>query len=329
MHKGKHILVTGANGYLGAQFCEYLAGKGYLVTALCFPTAPTDQVWCRAMQEVLVGSIADEETIAQLAEKNYDTIIHLVSLDHRQSQEASMDEVLRVNVKPCWNLLHTFVSKGLKTFLFFSTVQVYGNLDSIPITENTPTNPSNVYALTHRLAEQVCDYFNQTTDVNCITVRLSNSYGHPVFPENNCWWLAVNDLCKSAFYSKKIQLLSNGSPQRDFIHGSDVCRAVETLLERAPKKTSGNIYHISSSKTYTLLELAGLVQETYRMLYGERLPVNSPDEIDLINFDRFAKEARYCIENNALRSLGFEPVCDLQEGIKKLFQYFETHPSHA
>lgn len=329
MSEAQKILITGANGYLGAQISQYLAKKGHQVTALCFPEAPNDPFWCRSMHEVLVGSVADSSTIELLQKRSFDAIIHLVSLDHHQSQSLALEQVLHINVQPSWALLNAFAGKDLKTFLFFSTIHVYGSLLPESIDESHPLNPSNVYALTHVLSEQICDYYNRTTNVNCLTVRLSNSYGQPVFPENNCWWLAVNDLCRTAYFEKNIKLLSDGSPQRDFIHGSDVCQAVELLLTKATKDLLHPVFHVSSSKTYTLLELAGLVKEVYKELYGMDIPVHTPNGMSVEDFNIYAENPRYQIENSALKSFGFEPVCDMKEGIRQLFQYFEKHDINA
>lgn len=323
------ILITGANGYLGAQFSKYLAKEGHRITALCYPEAPKDEVWCGLMEEVMVGSVAESTTIDLLKEKSFDVIIHLVSMDHHQSQKVSPEEAIRVNVQPSWTLLDIFSKKDLKTFIFFSTIHVYGALPAEVIHENRPLNPGNVYSLTHSMSEQVCDYYNRTTDVNCLTVRLSNSYGHPVFTENNCWWLAVNDLCRTAFFDKSIKLLSDGSPQRDFIHGSDVCRAMELILQKAPKTKDRSTYHISSAHTYTILELAGLVKEVYLELYGVSVPVSTPTEDSVSDFSRFSGNPRYLIDHTALKGFGFETKCDMKEGIRQMFQYFEKSVQHA
>jgi len=329
MNGTQKILITGANGYLGAQLSQHLASHGAKITALCFPEVPNDPIWCHAMEEVLTGSIAEASTIEMLEKRSFDAIIHLVSLDHHQSQSFALEDVLKINVQPCWKLLNAFSGKGLKSFLFFSTIHVYGTLPFHVIDEFNPLNPGTVYALTHAMSEQVCDFFNRTTNVHCLTVRLSNSYGHPVFPENNCWWLAVNDLCRTAYFEKNIKLLSDGSPQRDFIHGSDIGQAVELLLEHSPKDKIRPAYHISSSKTYTLLELAGVVKEVYKELYGMDIPVHTSNGMSVEDFNIFSENPRYQIDNSALKELGFEPKCDMREGIRQLFQYFEKHAPNA
>jgi len=325
----QNILITGANGYLGAQVSQHLALKGHRVTALCYPEAPNDIDWCELMEEILVGSVAERKTIDLLKKRSFDTIIHLVSMDHNQSQTATPEMVNSVNVQPCWMLLDAFKDSGLKKFIYFSTIHVYGKLPDTTISEEHPLNPGNVYALTHAMCEQICTFYNQTSNINCLTVRLSNSYGHPVFPENNCWWLAVNDLCRTAYTEKAIRLLSDGSPQRDFVHGSDVCEALELLCEKAPKTLDANTYHISSSQTFTLLELAGFVKDIYEEMYGTEIVVNSPNESLITDFSRFSKNDRYQIDNSRLKKLGFVQKCDVKEGIRRMFIYLEKNPQNA
>lgn len=322
MNKGHRVLVTGANGYLGAQICSHLAKNGFSVLAWCFPTIPNDADWCNQMEDVFVGDLTDNATLEKLLDKDIETIIHLVSMDHHQSQVATPKQALDVNVQPCWNLLNAFSKKGLKRFLYFSTIHVYGQIPSEIIDESRSTDAPNVYALTHAMCESLCAYFNKTTSVQCMVARLSNSYGKPVFSDNNCWWLAVNDLCKNAYQQRCIRLQSDGSPMRDFINGLDVCRAVACLLTQA-KPVSEPIYHISSAETKTLLELAGLVQKVYQSRYGQQIPVQLPNGEVVAHFDIYADKPRYTIDNQKLKALGFEPTLGLEQGINDLFDYLE------
>lgn len=320
----KNILITGANGYLGAQISAHLADAGHAVTAVCYPAIPDDAVWCAKMKQVLCGSVASDAFRAELADQSYDALIHLVSLDHHASQNASTTQALDVNVHPTWDLLDRFAKKGLKTFVFFSTIHVYGGQAEGLIQESQAVRPGNVYALTHALSETICSYYNDTTDVRCIQLRLSNSYGPPVFTENNCWWLAVNDLCRTAYQSRQIRLLSDGSPRRDFIHGSDVCRAVACLLDASDAIDLRQPFHIASGKSVRLLDLAYLIREVMNERYHEEIPiVCAPTSAGTTAM----KQVEWDVSR--MQALGFTVETDLKTGIHRMFDYFETHPIHA
>lgn len=317
------ILITGGCGYLGARISKYLAQKGNKVTVLDLAVPSENKEWTLLMDEVILGDIRDEDLLSKLVDKKFDAVIHLISLDHRKSED-NPNFVNSINVMPTWNLLDKFSKYGLKKFIYFSTFQVYGKVPSKEIAEYFLPSPQNNYGLTHLLSENICNYYNRKTNINCINVRLSNSYGSPVFHENNCWWLVINDLCKGAFHEGKIILLSDGSPQRDFIHGSDVCKAVEILINAEEKNLKNNKYHISSGKTLTILELAHMVKSVYKERYRKDIQVILPDKSISINSEKFSETERYLVNNSKLKSLGFKPETELESGINEIFEYLEN-----
>lgn len=315
---GKKILITGATGYLGARMCLHLASCGYKVTALCYPELP-EKEWSSRLYDTVVGDVRDTGLLEKLSEKKYDVLIHLVSLDHHQSTGDPVF-VSSVNITPVWDLLNTFSKSGLNQFIYFSTVHVLGQLPPQIIDETYSLSPLSPYALTHSIGEQICNYYNRISDTKCTVVRLSNSYGAPLFPNNNCWWLVINDLCRMAYKQRKIILHSDGTPMRDFIHGNDVVEAIHRIIE-APENMKSEIFNICSGETLTILELAQLIQEIYNSRYMEKIEIeykrgknNDSKVLD-----------RYRLDNSKLCSLGFKFRWDLNKGINDLFDYLEKH----
>lgn len=316
------IVITGGNGYIGARLSQFLANNGEQVIPVCFPSIPEDEVWKSKMFAILNGDLRLEETIAEIAELKPDIIIHLVSLDHFDS-EKEPGFVNNINVLPTWRLLDACTKNGLKKFIYFSTIQVYGKLTNDLIYETQPVNTANTYGLTHLLCEQICEHFNRKSTTNVISIRLSNSYGDPIFKDNNCWWLAINELCKNAFINKEIRLLSDGTPQRDFIHGNDVCEAVRILIN-TDKKLTDNTYHISSGNTLTLMELAQIIKSEYQIRYNQILPITTPQGF-VNEAERTVLDKKYTISNNKLKKLGFSPVYSVNRGVNELFSYLENN----
>ena len=319
------IIITGANGYIGARLCQYLTTQAHDIIAVCYPSIPDVDYWGKIFYKVFKGDIREQKTVKQIANLKADAIIHLISLDHYDS-EKDLQFVSQINVLPTWNLLKECTKTGLKKFIYFSTIHVYGNIENATIIdENHLINTRNTYSLTHYLCENICDHYHRNSNTSVITVRLSNSYGAPIFPENNCWWLVINDLCKSAYLNKYIKLLSDGSPQRDFIHGDDLCQAVELLIKLDKKNIQKAIYHICSGTTLTILELAGKIQTIYKNRYRVTIPVSTSTMDEVEDFNIFRKTQRYMIDNSRLRKIGFDPVWSLDKGINELFDYMEKH----
>ncbi len=320
----KNVLITGACGYLGARLSKHLAENGFSITAFCSFDPSGYRQWTSLMDEVIVGDIRDEITINNLAKKQFDVVIHLISLDHHKS-EANPNFVSSINVMPTCNLLDKLTKNGLKKFIYFSTIHVYGNLPKAIITEDQKPELKNAYGLTHLLSENICNYYNEKTETKCINIRLSNSYGSPVFKENYCWWLAINDLCKAAFTKNKIKLLSDGSPQRDFIHSSDVCMAIEVLLNTDKKNIKDNTFHISSGETNSILQLAYLVKKVHQSRYHEKLDIILPESTTSFKSGKFSKKEKFVIDNKKIRTLGFVPKTKLKKGVNELFDYLEKN----
>jgi UDP-glucose 4-epimerase len=310
----KRILVTGGGGYIGARLCLHLANEGYSVTSVCHSKVPSDNSWTSKMEKVITGDIRDEKLISELANSNYDILIHLVSLDHRQSN-SSPEFVSSVNITPVWSLLDIFSKQNLNKFIYFSTAQVYGNLSNQQVLETHPLRPQNPYGLTHQIGEVLCDYYNRNSVIDCSVIRLSNSYGAPLFEENNCWWLVINDLCKMAYDKKEIVLQSDGSPLRDFIHGWDVCRGIQTILEA---KESHLTYNLSSGITLSIMEIAQKIKTVFENRYGTKLSIKAAEGKSNITKSVFE------IDNSLIRSIGFYPKWSLEDGINDLFNYLES-----
>ena len=318
----KKVLITGACGYLGARLSKHLAEKGYNVTAFDSYEPSNYIEWISLMDEIIIGDIRDESAISRLAHKDFDIVIHLISLDHYKS-ENDPNFVASINVMPTWNLLDCLTKSGLKKFIYFSTIHVYGNLPNKIISEDYTYGPLNAYGLTHLLSEDISNYFNEKTETNCINVRLSNSYGSPVFIENNCWWLVINDLCKIAYKENKIKLLSDGLPQRDFIHSSDICRAIGILINPATD-INENTFNIASGQTLTILELAHIVKKVYVKRYKKNINIHLPNNSVSDNPHKHKSLNRYVINNKRIQNLGFHPEMSMEAGLNEIFQYLES-----
>lgn len=318
-----NILIVGASGYLGARISYQLAKKGKNITALCFPHLPIDKEWCSLMKKVIVGDIRSNSVIDEITSEFYDSVIYLVSLNHHDSKK-NPSFVNSINVIPVWELLNSFNNKNtVKKFIYFSTVQIYGKLDFKIINEDTTPQPQNQYALTHLMAENINNYYNQISSINCVNVRLSNSYGSPVFKDCDCWWLVINELCKEVYYNKKIVLKSDGTPLRDFIHHEDILKSLEYLLDDNLQKSDSNTYNISSENVLSILEIAQLIKTAYEKRYSKSIDIeigkNSTSKKNKI------KKKKYKISNKKIRNLGFKPNLSVQDGINEIFNYFDKN----
>lgn len=309
--KKESVLIIGAGGYIGAHLAWNLSCKGYQVTAFCHRQREGYPEWHAAMQQIIYGDITDPLQQQALVSSSYDYVLYLISLNHSESEQETQ-KVCHTNVLPLWTL-SKLLKNRVKKFIYFSTQQVYGKTVLPLIEESTPAAPVNTYGLTHLLCEDIIRYSDSPEGTRFINVRLSNGYGLPVFKDTNCWWLVINDLCRSAVEEHRIRLLSNGSPQRDFIHTDDITEAINILLQTASPDT---LYNLSSGITCTIGEIARTVQNLYRQLTNAELPLLLPEGKQLIT----TAATPWQISNQKLRKLGFIPQKDIRTGIRQMLQ---------
>ena len=311
----KKILLIGGSGYIGLRISKHLSENGFKVFILC-RSIPKTTSWESFISGFIIGDITKNEVLDKLIDKEFDIAIHLVSLNN-QNSEGDPDYVSSVNVMPTWKILKLLTKKGLKKFIYFSTIHVYGSLPNTIINEDFVTAPQNAYGLTHLLSENICNYFNETTKTDCINIRLSNSYGSPVFRDTDCWWLVLNDFCKTAYQKGKIIIKSDGTPLRDFIHWHDMVNALELIM----KNSKHNIYHLASGETVSILELASIVKDVYHKRYDKQINIFLPD---WVNRPRLKNKEKYTLSIKRLNDIGFKKTKGIDFGINEIFDYMEN-----
>ncbi len=314
----KKILVTGANGYVGAHICLILQEKGFEVIAFCRSLPQNvDNVFKNI--PIIQGDLTDKNVLEKLENLDIEALVHTVSLDHHFSEKLPLEQVSETNVLATWRLAEWALEKNISKFIYLSTVQVLGKLPLEKIPENFEAMPQNRYGLTHLLCENILNGLNQKNKTNFVSLRLSNGYGSPIFTENNCWDLVINDLCRMAFKENRIVLQSDGSPLRDFIHVQDIAHTVRHLIEI--EKTDFSVYQISSEETLSILELAFEVKYIFEKRYKKNISVFHSTNIlvENINF----VPSKYTILSKSLKNTGFGLKIGLEEGIRQIFEYLE------
>jgi UDP-glucose 4-epimerase len=320
------VLVAGASGYLGGRITEYLVRSGHEVYVLLRKVPLNSEGWQKGIAKFIVGDICQKKIIGDVVQGRLDAVVYTVSLNQKKSEE-NLNAAVDTNVTSLWRLLSALKGNScVKRFVYFSTQQVYGKFSVDSVTENQHPTPINNYGLTHLMCEEICRMFNrQNPSLRRISLRLSNGFGAPSFSECDCWWLVINDFCRMALADGLIHLRSDGSPQRDFIHISDICRAVELILSLDNEQLGHNIYNLGSGITHTILELAMIVAECVQEKFRKNIKVIVQDkEVTFQGQESLIELPRMKYNINRLQSLGFSPRMSLREGIFEVLEYLKN-----
>ena len=259
------VLITGGLGNLGSYITKEFSEAGYEVYVL---TRKIKQKLNNISYQVIEADITDITALEKKLDIDFDYCIHLASFNEFFLDNYPI-KALDINVLGTRNLLEVLSKKNLKKFIYFSTFHVYGASSGI-IDESAILNPRNDYASTHLFAEYYVKQFGFNNNLNYSILRLSNSYGVPLFGDTDKWYLVLNDLVKSAYENGEIIIKSNGKAKRDFIWMKDVARISKEVLSLKENE----IYNLSSSKSFQILEIANMIKVEYEKRYNKTIEIS-------------------------------------------------------
>lgn len=170
------VLITGGTGFIGSRLALRCVEEGESVRVLAMKNTPAEvensETLERVGVEVVEGSVTDPGTLARAVE-GVEVVYHLAAAQH----EANVQDAhfRNVNVEGTRNILEAAVAMGVKRFVHGSTIGVYGDERSGPVTDDTPLEPDNIYGVTKLEGERVVQEFARQVPV--AIARISETYG--------------------------------------------------------------------------------------------------------------------------------------------------------
>ena len=307
------IMITGGMGFIGSHLCEQLLIEKYDLVVLTKSFLKKHNI-ANISKKIKIEKIdvTDFKRLGQSIQKNKpNVIIHLAGqTSHSQSFKQPLNDI-DSNAKSTLFILEEIRKSKLKCrFILGSTFIVIGRPQKIPIDEKTPCWPTTVYGANRLASEHYCKIYHEVYGLDTVTFRITNSFGprEQVISTKN----AVNFLIYEAFKGNIITIFKKGKFFRDLIYISDVISGIKTIMK---KGKSGELYWISSGKKIWFYELAKLLEKLTNAKVKFVKTPNYTKKVDVGNF---------VVNNSKLRSLGWKPKMNLDQGIKKTLEYFKS-----
>jgi UDP-glucose 4-epimerase len=257
------ILLTGATGYVGSEVLLELRSAGHEVWCLTrrIPD-PSGDVGARVLMHDL------RDPIPPLA-VDFDLVVHAAGANDIVSRDPAA--ALATTTLSARHAAAFASQQRRPRLLYVSTVQVYGR-DEGPVSEDTPCQPRNDYALTHLFAEEWVEQFGRTHGIAWVCVRPGNIAGVPRAGAMSRWTLAPGCFCDEAVRTGVIVVRSTGRQYRDFLPLADVARQIADVGSAFDDFAGGPV-NVCSGASLTIREVADLAAERYRALYGRACEV--------------------------------------------------------
>ena len=304
------ILVTGNMGYVGPLVLRRLRESYPGITLIGYDMGYFAH--CLTGAQRLPESRADAQyfgDIRQVPEeilRGVDGVVHLCAISNDPMGALFEDVTLAINHRASVDLAQKAKRAGVKRFVFASSCSVYGFAEGGPRREEDALNPLTAYAKSKVHTEQ--DLASMAADTFTTTcLRFATACG---MSDRLRLDLALNDFVAGALVSKRINILSDGTPWRPLIHVKDMARAIDWALQR-DHQDGGTCLTLnvgSDAWNYQVKDLAAAVA---KLIPNVEVSINKDAQPDKrsyrVNFDKFTKLAQ-----------GFLPAVDLHAAVVDL-----------
>ena len=305
------ILITGGAGFIGSHLAECLCDTNRLVL---FDNYRRDSLTGLAVAghpnvTVRKGDILNPEDV-RAALVGVDMVIHLAAIAGVSSYYDMPLKTLQVNILGTHLLLEESVKAGVKTFVHFSTSEVFGS-NALNVSEEDPhgIGPTSdkrwVYATSKLAGENFVLRFGEQYGFHATCVRPFNIYGPRQTGEG-----AIRNFCVNALKGDPLVVYGDGGAIRAWCYVSDMVDAVELCLTRP--EAAGQSFNIGNPREAETTN--GLARRIAGMVPGSR--------IERKVIERSEVAARVPRIDKARRLLGFEPKVDLEEGLARTLAWY-------
>jgi len=224
--KGKKVLVTGADGFIGSHLVEALLKEGCEVTAFVFYNSFNHWGWLEDLSKeqlrkikVFTGDIRDPNGVKK-AVQGQEIIFHLAALIGIPFSYHSPDSYVDTNVRGTLNILQAAKDFGVGKILITSTSEVYGTAQYVPIDEAHPRQGQSPYSATKIAADAMAESFYRSFNLPVVIVRPFNTYG----PRQSARAI-IPTIITQLLSGKQEVLIGHCHPKRDFVYVADTVEA--------------------------------------------------------------------------------------------------------
>tara|TARA_Y100000746_G_scaffold169840_1_gene147153 strand:- start:354 stop:1220 length:867 start_codon:yes stop_codon:yes gene_type:complete len=275
-------IITGSEGFIAKKLIEKLHGE-----------------------EDLIGLSRDDGDLSIISlndlinkETKVDMVFHLAARTFVPNAWKKPEEFIKENIASTLNVLN--YCRLNKIPLLYMSAYIYGDQQELPIKENAAVLPSNPYAHSKLLCEQICEYYVQAFSLDITILRPFNVYG-PGQDKN----FLIPEIIEQIKTKDKL-VVDFLKPRRDYIHVEDL---VEAIIASSKIIKGFQVYNIGSGFSFSVKNIIELIEE----IIGRSLQI----------------EERNIIRNNELMdvvadiskasdSFSWKPKLTLKEGLKRI-----------
>lgn len=253
------VLITGTDGYIGCLLAPVIVQRGHEVVGLdtnyfhdarlggdpesSFPTINKD------VRAITPGDL-----------EGFDAVIHLAGLSNDALGQISRQVTYDINHYASTRVAALAKQAGVTRFLYASSCSVYGRSDEEIVSEKSRLDPKTHYAICKMLDERE---IAALADHTFSPVFLRNATAYGASPRMR-FDLVVNNLAGLAWTTRRIAMVSDGTPWRPIVHVLDISKAFACALEAPRDAVHNQIFNVGrTDENYQIRQIAECLAKVF------------------------------------------------------------------
>jgi CDP-glucose 4,6-dehydratase len=317
--RGRPVLVTGAQGFIGSWLVEALLERGAEIVALVRDEPAHSRFAAEGMAARCTLVRADlghmPELLRVVNEHSIDAVFHLAAQTIVGTANRSPLSTFETNVRGTYNLLEACrLSGSVRRAVVASSDKAYGPHDDLPYSEWTPLAPTFPYDVSKACADLIARSYFATYRLPVAVTRLANVYGGGDFNFSRI----VPDTIRALLEGRRPVLRSDATPERDYIYVEDAVTAYLAVAEGLDRDgVAGMAFNAGSGRPVSV----GTVVDTLARISGRDLEPDvrgdAPPEREI---------SRQYLDSSLIRTtLGWAPRWELEDGLHEAYRWYERH----
>ena len=305
--KNKKVVVTGGLGFIGSHLVEKLSEDNLVVIIDDQSTGNIENI--KHFNISKIDTTLGDITSINLEEifDGADYVFHEAAVT---SVQKSVDDPFisnKVNITGTLKVLEAAKNTNVKKVVLASSSAVYGDTESLPLSEDDPVNPLSPYAVGKTTGELYCNVFSEIYGLPTISLRYFNVFGPRQDPKSQ--FAAVIPIFIDIILKKESPIIyGDGEQSRDFVSVKNV---VAANIMAAESKLTG-AFNIGLGKSTTINQLFSMIKEIIGIDIQPIYEKERPGDI------------KYSLADiSKAKSLGYDPKADFKEELKETVEWFK------
>ncbi len=323
-----NILVTGGAGYIGSHFVKVAYEQG--MNVIVYDNLVKGHRKAVKCQYFVEGDILDSEKLTWVI-KNYniDSVVHFAAYSLVGESMQEPQKYYYNNVQGTLNLLEVMLKNNVKKLVFSSTAAVYGEPEKVPITEDLPKNPTNVYGRTKLVMESAMEDYSRAYGLRYIALRYFNAAGADPSGEIGEDHNPETHLIPLVLYAllgkrESIKIFGDDYPTkdgtcvRDYIHVNDLATAHILALKSLYEGKESTVYNLGNGNGFTVKEIIDAAEKVTGLKAKKEIVERRPGDPAVL----------IASSEKIQRELGWKPVyTNIEEIIRTAWNWHKNYPN--